>query len=103
MIQAYKIGGIILDKRKVGNILGASSLLPVVISVIVFFALRGPNVDIYLVIMIFSVLSIVGVALAILSWVMSKRCIPLIIGLLGNVLVLGCTYLLLLAMGISEP
>ena len=91
-----------MDKRKVGNILGVTSLLPVIISIIVFYALRGPNADIYFGITIFNILSIIGISLAIISWVMSKRLIPLFIGLLGNVFVLACTFLLLLAMGIGE-
>ncbi|WP_397539201.1 hypothetical protein [Rummeliibacillus pycnus] len=91
-----------MDKRKVGNILGVTSLLPVIISIIVFYALRGPNADAYFGITIFSTLSIIGIFLAILSWVMSKQRIPLIIGLLGNAFVLASAFLLLLAMGIGE-
>lgn len=91
-----------MDKRRVGDILGFTSLAPVIISIIAFYALRGPNADAYLGITIFSVLSIIGIALAIASWVMSKRSVPLIIGLLGNAFVLTCAFLLLFAMGIGE-
>lgn len=91
-----------MDKRRVGNILGVASLIPVIISIITFYALRGPNADAFLGITIFSILSIIGISLAILSWVMSKRRIPLIVGLLGNAFVLTCAFLLQLAMGISE-
>ncbi|MGG0655465.1 hypothetical protein [Rummeliibacillus pycnus] len=91
-----------MDKRRVGNILGFTSLVPVIISIIAFYALRGPNFDVYLGITIFSVLSIIGISLAIISWVMSKRHIPFIIGLLGNAFILICAFLLQLAMGIGE-
>ena len=92
-----------MDKRKVGNILGITSILSVIISIIVFYAQRGPNADIYFIIIIFGVLSIIGILFAIFSWKMSKRLILLIVGLIGNVFVLAAAFLLLLAMGISEP
>ena len=62
-----------------------------------------PNVDIYFQIKIFSILSIIGLLFAIYFWLMSKRIILLIIGLIGNGFVLAFTFFLLLAMGISEP
>ncbi|NEU32117.1 hypothetical protein GN156_15285 [bacterium LRH843] len=68
-----------------------------------FFAIRGPNVDIYFGIIIFGILSVFGILLAVFSWMMSKRLILFIIGLLGNGFVLVCAFLLLFAMGISEP
>lgn len=92
-----------MDKQKLGNILWISSLLPVMISVIIFYTQRGPNVDIYFIINLYSILSVIGIVLAILSWWLSKRLIPLFIGLIGNVFVLGVAFFLLLAMGISEP
>lgn len=92
-----------MDKQKLGNILGISSLLPVMISVIIFYTQRGPNVDIYFIINFYSILSVIGIVLAIISWWLSKRLIPLFIGLIGNVFVLGVAFFLLLAMGISEP
>lgn len=92
-----------MDKQKLGNVLGISSLLPVMISVIIFYTQRGPNIDIYFIINLYSILSVIGIVLAILSWWLSKRLIPLFIGLIGNVFVLGVAFFLLLAMGISEP
>ena len=92
-----------MDKRKVGSILGITSILPAIISIIIFFTTRGPNADIYLGITIYGTLSVIGILLAIFSWLISKRIILLIIGLVGNGFVLACTFLLLLAMGISEP
>jgi hypothetical protein len=83
--------------------LGFSSILAVIISIIIFFILRGPNADIYFGSTIFSSLSIIGILLAILSWLMSKRLKLLIVGLLGNGVVLVFAFLLLLAMGISGP
>ena len=92
-----------MDKRKAGNILGVISILPVIISIIIFYTQRGPNVDIYFSINIFSILSVIGILFAIFSWWLSKRLLPLIIGLIGNGFVLAVAFLLLLAMGISEP
>ena len=98
-----KRGVIVLDMRKVGSILGVTSLIPVIICFVIFYTLRGPNADIYFFVYIFSILSIIGILLAIFSWVISKRLILLIIGLLGNGFVLVCAFFLLLAMGIGEP
>lgn len=79
------------------------SLLPVIISIIIFFTERGPSADIYFLINTGGTLGIIGVLFAVFSWLMSKRLFLPIIGLLGNGFVLVCVFLLLLAMGISEP
>lgn len=92
-----------MNKEKIGSVLGVIAILPVIISFIIFYTLRGPNADIYFIIIIFSILSIIGTLIAIISLVMSKRPILFIVGLLGNGFVLVCACLLLLAMGISEP
>ncbi|WP_232824177.1 hypothetical protein [Paraliobacillus zengyii] len=92
-----------MHKRKAGDILGFTSILTVITSIIFFYIQRGPNADIYFGITIFSILSIVGILSAIFSWLMSKRLILLMIALLGNGFVLIFTFFLLLAMGISEP
>ncbi|WP_405097098.1 hypothetical protein [Oceanobacillus sp. FSL H7-0719] len=92
-----------MDNRKVGNILGISSILTVIISIIFFLIERGPNSDIYLIIIVFSILSILGILFAIFSWKMSRYLTFLIIGLIGNGLVLVVAFFLRLAMGISEP
>jgi len=97
-------GGVLLNKkRNAGFLLGVLSILTAIISVIFFYVTRGPNTDIYFGIMIFSILSVLGILLAILSWLASKRFILPIIGLIANGLVLGSAFLLLVAMGISEP
>jgi hypothetical protein len=98
-----KRGGIVLDKKKVGNILGVTSLLPVIISIIIFYVERGPNADVYFVITIYGILSIIGILFAVFSWLMTKRFFLPIISLIGNGAVLAIAFLLLLAMGISEP
>ena len=85
-----------------GTILGVISVLPLLLSIVIFYVERGPNADVYLLINIYGILSIVGFTFAIMSWLMSKRLILLISGLLGNAIVLAATFLLLLAMGISE-
>ena len=90
----------------VGIILGVSSLLPVIVSIIFFLTERGPNADIYLVITVFSILSIIGIILSIVSTVLSKRrksgVIFGLIGLTGNLAVLIFAFLLIIAMGIGE-
>lgn len=100
------MGGIMVDNSKTGTILGVLSILPVLVSIIAFFILRGPNANVYLIIAIFGILSIIGIVLAVISaWMSKRRISKLIIGLVGlsaNVAVLAAAYLLLLAMGISE-
>jgi hypothetical protein len=92
-----------MDKKKLGSILGVTSLLPVIINIIIFCIKRGPNDDgIYFEITIYSMLSIVGILFAVFSWSMTKRFFLLIISLIGNGIVLAFAFLLLLAMGIGE-
>ncbi|MED3803484.1 hypothetical protein P4562_16275 [Lysinibacillus xylanilyticus] len=76
--------------------------MPVIISIIDVYVRKRPISNVYWDITIYSVLSIIGIALAIGSWVTKRRKIPLIIGLLANIFVLACTFLLLFAMGMSE-
>lgn len=92
-----------MNKHGVGRLCGIGSLLCIVLYVICFFVLRGPNSDVYLIISIGGILSIIGILIAIVSAILSKRFVYLIIGLLGNCAVLALSYFLLLAMGISEP
>lgn len=92
-----------MNKQGVGRWCGIGSLLCIVLYVISFFVLRGPNANVYTIISIGGVLSLLGIALAIVSAILSKRYVYLIIGFLGNGCVLACSFLLLLAMGISEP
>ncbi|MBP0726288.1 hypothetical protein J5Y03_14095 [Bacillus sp. RG28] len=70
----------------------------VVLNVIFFFIIRGPNANIYLGISIFSILSLIGIVFAILS-----RKLPFIVfGIFFNGVVLLFAYFLLMAMGIGE-
>mgnify|MGYP006368902437 CR=1 FL=1 len=107
-IYSKKIGmeGLSLNKSKLGPILGMLSILPVIISIIYFYMERGPNADIYLVITIYSILSIIGLILAALSiWMTKRHFSKLLIGLVGliaNLAVLVIAFLLLLALGIGE-
>ncbi|MFL0583805.1 hypothetical protein ACH0B6_14580 [Solibacillus silvestris] len=96
-----------MNKGKVGVILGIFSLLPVIVSIIYFFSVRGPETDIYRTITVLTVLSFIGLITAGLSsWIPKGRMSKLLIGLMGifaNLAVLAVAFLLLLAMGISEP
>ena len=96
-----------LDKSKLGTALGILSILSVLVSTIFFYIERGPNADIYLGITVFSVLSVIGIILGVVSlWMVKGHKIKSLIGSVGviaNVAVLAVAYLLLLAMGISEP
>lgn len=100
-------GGIIFDKSKMGINLGALSILSVIVSIVIFYIERGPNADVYFVITTYSILSISGIILAAISLWLSKRHISRLliglVGLTGNLAVLVFAFLLLLAMGISEP
>ncbi|GAE37208.1 hypothetical protein [Halalkalibacter akibai] len=91
-----------MNNRKAGSILGVTSIVSMILSIVIFYMQRGPNADIQLGILVFSILSIIGIFLAVISWLMSKRLVFLVIGLLGNGAVLAYAFLLLLAVGISE-
>ncbi|WP_079529526.1 hypothetical protein [Halobacillus hunanensis] len=81
------------------NTLGILSLLTVAISVIFFFIIRGTNANLTLGISVFTVLSVLGVIFALLS----KKLWFIIAGILLNGALIVFAYLLLLAVGISEP
>lgn len=84
---------------KKSNTLGVLSILTVIISIIFFFIIRGPNANLAVGISVFTVLSIVGIIFA----VVSKKLWFVIIGIALNSAVLVFAYFLLLAVGISEP
>ncbi|WP_245890108.1 hypothetical protein [Rummeliibacillus pycnus] len=92
-----------MNKKSLGGKSGIISVVLVIVSIIFFFSLRGPDADIYLIISIFSILSIIGIICAISYWVLSKRFLLPIIGIIGNGLILLFAFFLLLAMGIGEP
>ena len=81
------------------NLWGILSFVTVIISTFFFFISRGPNADITMIVIVFTVLSILGIIFAITS----KRLVFIIIGILLNAGVLIFTYFLLLAIGISGP
>lgn len=81
------------------NKYGLLSLLMVAINAIAFFVLRGPHANAYVIIIIFGILSLVGIVFAALS----KKWVSIIIGIILNGGVMVFALLLLLAMGISEP
>lgn len=96
-----------VDKSKWSTALGIVSILSVIVSTIFFYTERGPNADIYLGITVFSVLSVIGIILGFVSLWMAKghisKSIIGSVGVMANVAVLVVAFLLLLAMGISEP
>ena len=81
------------------NVLGILSILTVVMSVVFFLIIRGPNADLTLAIRVLTVLSVMGILFAILS----KKLWLMMTGILLNGAVLVVVYLLLLAVGISGP
>lgn len=81
------------------NKFGLLSLLMFGISVIAFFLMRGPDGDVYLDIIVFIALSIIGLLFAALS----KQMLWTILGIGVNLIPLIFAFLLLLAMAISEP
>lgn len=70
----------------------------VLISMIVFFILRGPDANVLLGVILFSIFSVLGIAFAILS----KNGVSIIIGVILNGGVLVFAFFLMLAIGISE-
>lgn len=95
-----------MDKFKKGIILGALSIVPVVISIIIFFATRGPNANLVPKVYFFITLPIIGIILAGTSMRLIKQTpIRLLIGGIGviaNLFILVCTLLLLFAYGMGE-
>lgn len=81
------------------NILGALSLITVLMSIIFFFIIRGPNANLALGISVFTALSVLGIIFALIS----KRFWFMITGMILNGAVLVFAYFLLLAMRIGEP
>lgn len=92
-----------MDKKKRGSIFGVASVLTVLVSVIFFYIERGPNANFYFMTIVLSTSSIIGILFSVFSWLLSKHLILLIIGVLSNGAVLVFAYLLLIAMGISQP
>ncbi|MGE6369370.1 hypothetical protein ACQKDD_16020 [Planococcus kocurii] len=81
------------------NKFGLLSLLMFVISATAFFVMRGPDGDIYLTIIVLGILSFIGLLFAALS----KQLLWTILGVGVNLIPLIFAFLLLFAMGISEP
>lgn len=79
------------------NKFGYLTFLTVIINILFFFIIRGPNVNIYVPVIVFFVLSLAGIVFAILS----KKLIPMVVGIILNGLGLVATYLLLVAIGIG--
>ncbi|MGR9050704.1 hypothetical protein ACQ4XT_18875 [Halobacillus faecis] len=75
------------------------SLGMVIVNVILFLLVRGPNVNLPLVVIVGSSLSLIGIVCAVLS----KKIIAGTAGFVLNGGVLVVMFFLLLAMGISEP
>lgn len=78
---------------------GLLSFLMAAVSFATFYIMRGPNADIYAVIKLLSIFSIIGLIFA----AFSKNKWWLIAGMVLNLAGLSVAFLLLLAMGISEP
>lgn len=81
------------------NKFGLMSLLMFVSSVTAFFITRGPEGDIYLTIIVLSFFSVIGLLFAALA----KQLLWTILGVGVNLIPLIFAFLLLFAMGISEP
>lgn len=81
------------------DVLGMMSIVTVLISIIFFLIIRGPNANVTLGISVFTILSVLGIIFAIAS----KKLWFILTGIIVNGAVLVFAYFLLLAMGISEP
>jgi uncharacterized membrane protein len=79
------------------NKFGVLSLLMVLISVCLFFILRGPNANLSLAIYILGSLSLLGIIFAVIS----KKWLSGTVGVLSNGVVLVFVFLLMLAKGIG--
>jgi hypothetical protein len=81
------------------DVLGTMSIVTVLISIIFFLIIRGPNANVTLGISVFTILSVLGIIFAIAS----KKLWFILTGIIVNGAVLVFAFFLLLAMGISEP
>ncbi|MBH9966101.1 hypothetical protein [[Bacillus] enclensis] len=75
------------------------SIVTVLISIIFFLIIRGPNANVTLGISVFTILSVLGIIFAIAS----KKLWFILTGIIVNGAVVVFAYFLLLTMGISEP
>ncbi|MGE7661331.1 hypothetical protein ACQKL6_06370 [Peribacillus sp. NPDC097197] len=95
-----------MEKFKKGIILGALSIVPVVISIMIFFATSGPNANPVPKVYFIITLSIIGIILAGTSIRLTKQnAMRLLIGGIGviaNLFILVCILLLLFAFGMGE-
>jgi hypothetical protein len=81
------------------DVLGTMSIVTVLISIIFFLIIRGPNANVTLGISVFTILSVLGIIFAIAS----KKLWFILTGIIVNGAVLVFAFFLLLAMGISDP
>ncbi len=81
------------------DVLGMMSIVTVLISIIFFLIIRGPNANVTLGISVFTILSVLGIIFAIAS----KKLWFILTGIIVNGAVVVFAYFLLLTMGISEP
>lgn len=79
------------------NKFGVYSILMVLLSILTFFILKGPDADLTIGVFVFGILSLLGILFA----VMSKKWLAGIIGVLSNGVVFVFALLLLLAKGIG--
>ena len=79
------------------NKLGFLSFLMVIVSIISFLIIRGPNANLMMAVIILGTLSLFGIVFAVLS----KKWLSGILGVLLNGGVLAFAYFLLIAWGIA--
>ncbi len=79
------------------NKFGVLSIAMVLVSILMFFIISGPNANVTLAITVLGSLSLLGIIFAVIS----KRWLYGVIGVLSNGAVLVVVYLLLLAKGIA--
>lgn len=89
----------VILKENTKSTIGKLSILTVIINIVFFFIIRGPNASLTLLISVFTVLSTLGIIFAVIS----KKWSFIIAGIVLNGAVLIIAYFLLLATGISEP
>lgn len=91
-----------LNKRKAGIYVGILSIAIVIVNIMIFFIVRGPNVDLYALVLTYTILSVIGIILAITSFVISRRILLLAFAIIGNGFVLVISYFLAIAVGFGR-
>lgn len=86
-----------MKKNAIGRILGYISIAIVIVNIVMYFIIGGENLGFTLNIAMFYIISIIGVAFATISGIISSKNVVLMnVGLGGNAIVMIAVWLIIL-------